>query len=115
MATKKKKSSKKKQVKISSSRFEKLKQHESDIRLLLIPVILLVIYGILSLLLSSISQQTKSFAIAAQSIKAPITDYTFFNHPITPPISAQAATIIDRDAKTVLYEKNAHLRFSMAS
>lgn len=116
MATKKKKASKKKQSPPSfTTKLKKFNRYEDDFRLLLIPVILLVIFGILSLLLQSITEKAKSYKIASQSISTSVTDYTSFNHPITPPISAQAATIIDRDSKTVLYEKNAHLRFSMAS
>lgn len=115
MAAKKKKVIKKKQPRTFFYRLKKIKKYEGDLRLLLIPLILLVIFQILSLMQNSVTKQADTFKIASQSIDAPVTAYTFFNHPIEPPISAQAATIVDRDSKTVLYEKNAHLRFSMAS
>ncbi|CAN5191139.1 hypothetical protein BH09PAT1_BH09PAT1_7600 [soil metagenome] len=115
MATKKKNIQKKKAPPVQPSKLKSLKRHESDFRLFLIPLILLVVFGILSVLLNGLEEKTDTIKIANDSSSVPITEYTFFNHPLLPPISAQAATIIDRDAKTVLFEKNAHLRFSMAS
>lgn len=114
MAVKKKKSLQAKQP-AHFKKTLKITRYESDIRLLLIPVILVVIFEIVSLMLNYINKLTDTVKITSQSIDSPVTDYTFLNRQIEPPISAQAATIIDRDSKTVLYEKNAHLRFSMAS
>jgi D-alanyl-D-alanine carboxypeptidase (penicillin-binding protein 5/6) len=111
MAGKKKKISQQKK----SSKGIVSKNIERDLGLLLIPVILLVVLQILSIYLNTINSRTSAITLASQSFGAPVTDYAFFNHPISPPISAEAAIIIDRDSKTVLYEKNAHLRFSMAS
>ncbi len=110
MAGKKKKVSKQKK-----SKRIVFKNIERDLSLLLIPVILFVVLQILSIYLKTINTKTSAIALASQSFGSPVTDYTFFNRPITPPITAEAAIIIDRDSKTVLFEKNAHLRFSMAS
>ncbi len=111
MAGKKKKISKQKK----SSKKVLFNNIERDLRLLLIPVILLVVVQILGFYLKSINVKTSALSSSSASFGAPVTDYTFFSHPISPPITAEAAIIIDRDSKTVLYEKNAHLRFSMAS
>ncbi len=111
MSGKKKKISKQK----TSSKRIVFKNIERDLGLLLIPIILLVVLQILSIYLKTINAETSAITLASESIGTPVTEYTFFNRPITPPISAEAAIIIDRDSKTVLFEKNAHLRFSMAS
>lgn len=110
MAGKKKKVSKQKK-----SKKIVFKNLERDLGLLLIPVILFVVLQILSIYLKTINAKTSAITLASQSFGSPVTDYAFFNRPIAPPITAEAAIIIDRDSKTVLFEKNAHLRFSMAS
>ena len=116
MAAKKKKKSPKKIAPPPRISFiTHIKKHESDLRLGLVPIILLIVLIIISLFVHSIDVQTSALKIADKSASIPVADYTFFNHPITPPITAQSAVIIDRDSKNVLYEKNAHLRFSMAS
>jgi len=111
MAGKKKKISKEKKSSFSSF----LKKHERDLGLLMIPVILLVVLQILSVYLQTINSKTSAITLSSQSSGIPVAAYTFFSHPITPPITAEAAMIMDRDSKTILYQKNAHLRFSMAS
>jgi len=111
MSGKKKKISKQKK----SSKKILFKNIERDLGLLLIPLILFIVLQIVSIYLKTINEKTSAISLAAESIGTPVTDYTFFNRPIAPPISAEAAIIIDRDSKTVLFEKNAHLRFSMAS
>ncbi len=92
-----------------------LHRYESGLHLLLIPLILLVISGILLLIVSDVKSKAQRQRIAQQSIEIKPLPYLFFTKPITPILTAEAAVIIDRDAKTVLYEKNSHLRFSMAS
>ncbi len=59
-------------------------------------------------------------AIFEINIKEPFTtvhfsDYPFLKDNYAPTISAESAIIVDDTSKVVLYEKNAHLRFSMAS
>ena len=92
-----------------------LKKHEADLRLLLVPVILFIILQIITIFVRSVEQQKGRIVIATQSALVPVASYTFFTRRITPPITAEAALILDRDSKNVLYEKNADVRFSMAS
>ena len=66
MAAKKKKVQKKKQSTQSSSsskNLSKLKRYEGDFRLLLIPVILIVVLGILSVMLNSVTQRTNAIKV----------------------------------------------------
>jgi len=92
-----------------------LKKYDRDIGLILVPIILFVIFQILGIYQNKIQRDASITSFTSESFKIPVSDYTFFNHPITPPISAEAAIIMDRDSKTVLYSKNLNLRFSMAS
>lgn len=92
-----------------------IKKHDANLRLVLIPTILLVILAILTRVVQVIDVRTKEVQVASESATIPVTSYIFFPHPITPPLTAESAIIVDRDSKSVLYEKNANLRFSMAS
>lgn len=114
MATKKKKKLKQEQtIYVNSTHL--IRKYEDDLRLLLIPIILVIILQIITVMVGSIQKQTTNVKVASDLAMSSVPAYTFFNQPITPPISAESAIIIDRETKTVLYEKNAHLRFSMAS
>lgn len=92
-----------------------LKKYEGDIRLVLIPVILAITWLILTIITQGVQTQAKQEQITLHSIAQTAIPYTYFREPITPPITAEAATIIDRDSKSILYEKNAGLKFAMAS
>ena len=70
---------------------------------------------IFSIITTRVQLQAKQEQINLQSIAQTATPYTYFSQPIIPPITAEAATIIDRDSKSILYEKNASVRFAMAS
>nr|HVZ58147.1 D-alanyl-D-alanine carboxypeptidase [Patescibacteria group bacterium] len=113
MATQKK--TIKKKVKRSRNPLPFIKKYESDLVLVIIPVILLVIFQILSIVVNGLAFQTNTQQLATHSFLETPSDFTFFDRPITPDITAEAAIIMDRDSKTVLYQKNADLRFSMAS
>lgn len=118
MAKTKKTASKKKlkaQQTIFSAKTQALKHYESDLRLFLIPLILVVLFAILSQLASVYSAKAENLRLAQENASFPITDYTYFNQQIAPPISAESAIILDRDSKVVLYSKNPTVRFSMAS
>jgi D-alanyl-D-alanine carboxypeptidase len=107
-------SAKKKQT-FSKKVEEKFIRYERDILLALIPLIFLVLYGIVSIVADFVGLLTSRQSIVTQSVAQNVTDYTFFSKPIEPPISAQAALIMDSDSKVVMYAKNSTLRFSMAS
>lgn len=114
MAKGKKKSIKKKlPFRLKTKAF--FKKYESDIRLILVPIILFIILQILTTLVTAVNMRTHQVQVALESASSPVASYTFFTRPIAPPISAEAALILDRDTKNILYEKNSHIRFSMAS
>ncbi|MBI5045096.1 MAG: D-alanyl-D-alanine carboxypeptidase [Candidatus Levybacteria bacterium] len=90
-------------------------KYEKGLHLLLSPLILLVLVCILHFIVLNIKSQAVRQQVARDSVRLEPLPYLFFAKPISPILTAEAAIIIDRDAKTVLYEKNSHLRFSMAS
>lgn len=91
-----------------------LSAQEFNISLFLIPLILLVILGIISLFANRIEGDLKAQKIG-QSLKMEVNPYAYLSRPIQPPITAEAAMIMDSSSKVVLYKKNADSRFSMAS
>ena len=100
----------------SSSQVKKrtLRAQEFNLSLLLIPLILLVILGIISLFVNRIEGDLKARKIG-QSFQMNVNPYAFLSRPIQPPITAGAAMIMDSNSKVVLYKKSAESRFSMAS
>lgn len=90
-------------------------QHESEFFYVFIPVILLIIFQILSVITISVKRNAEISRITTRNYALPVGKYLFLTKPIEQPISAQSAVILDRVSKTVLYEKNSHVRFSMAS
>lgn len=91
------------------------KKYEIDLQLVLIPLILIII-------LSSISLVNKHFSdIVAQNKITPIDasikmePYPFLESITLPTLSAKAAIILDANSQVILFAKNAHVRFSMAS
>ncbi|MDQ5900660.1 MAG: hypothetical protein QG600_238 [Patescibacteria group bacterium] len=92
-----------------------LKKYDHDIILISIPLILLVIFAILSQVSSYVQESVKREKIVKESQTFKIIDYGYFLKPIEPAISAQSAIIIDSNSKVVTYAKNPSLRFSMAS
>lgn len=91
-----------------------ISNHEFNLRLLLIPLILMVILGILSLFTTSTARDLKAQQLPLNaSVSAD--PYAYLTRSIEPPISAEAAIIMDSDSKVTVYKKNADVRFAMAS
>lgn len=90
-------------------------KHESDISLVVIPIILFVILQIFNSLEISIEKNVEASRIITHNSELPVAPYLFLTDKITQPVTAEAAIIMDRDTKTMLYEKNSRVRFSMAS
>ncbi len=88
--------------------------HEFNLRLLLIPLILMVILGILSLFTTRTTRELKTQQLPmVSSVSA--NPYAYFTRSIEPPISAEAAIIMDSESKVIVYKKNPEVRFAMAS
>jgi D-alanyl-D-alanine carboxypeptidase len=100
---------------IFSAKTQLLKRYETDLRLFLIPLILVVIFSIISQLGVVYSAKAENLRLAQEHASFPITDYGYFSQRIAPPISAESALIMDRDSRVILYSKNPNVRFSMAS
>lgn len=108
------KKSQQKRFKIPSQFGFWVKRHDSDIQLILFPLILLVILFILYVfndqLFHTLSKQE------------PISDNLTTLHPYpyvangpAPVLSSQTAIILERDSQVILFSKNPQLRFSLAS
>jgi D-alanyl-D-alanine carboxypeptidase len=116
--TRKPKEAKKKEEKTPSVINQKVgiwfQSHDSDIQLILFPLILLVILIILSLynnrILLSVPQ-----APNADSQTTSLHPYPYVQSVSDPYLSAKTAIILDRDSQVILYSKNPEFRFSMAS
>lgn len=106
-------SSKKKKIIKKEKLF--FKKHEQDILLLSIPLILLVILGILSQLTIYTNNSLTKQEVVNNSAQLKVNDYSYFAKPIEPPITADAAIIMDSNSKVTTFAKNPTLRFSMAS
>ena len=91
------------------------KSHDSDIQLILFPMILLVILITLALLNMQLAKKLDQEGFIPADIQTPLHPYPFVQAAQTPDISAKAAIIVDRDSQVTLYSKNPQLRFSMAS
>lgn len=96
-------------------KYQFLVKFSKDLELILIPAILFVTLMILGVYANSIRVKASGVSFASKSFNKPVEGYASFSHPINPQISAEAAIIMDRDAKTMLYTKNPNIRFSMAS
>jgi D-alanyl-D-alanine carboxypeptidase len=110
----------KERVSSPSNRFKKvlsdwLRTHDSDVQLILFPLILLVILIILSVFNNQL--------FLTLSRQEPVTDnqstvmhpYPFVQALGSPVITAKSAIILDRGSQVILFSKNPLLRFSMAS
>lgn len=111
----KKKYYKKKSQSIFIRLHKVLIKYESDLHLLIILIILLVIFQILSVSANVVAKNAQVSKVAVASYELPVAPYLFLTSPVSQPVTAQSAIIIDRETKTALFEKNSHVRFSMAS
>lgn len=83
--------------------------------LYLLPIILLIIYFILSSTVAIFSKRVTLLNLTNATRSQTIVSYPFFSRQINPYLSAESAVVMDRDSYAVLYEKNSQTRFSMAS
>ncbi len=120
MKDKKRVFKKAKKTAVSTHKKEKVveKKEQKQLPLTLLICIVLFLIDVFSItvflnftLQHQISRQLLQPILAQPSIEP----YPLLTEKIEPQISAQAAIIMDADAKTILYQKNPGLRFSMAS
>src|SRR6266568_3026951 len=103
-----------------SSRFKKaivlwLRTHDSDVQLILFPLILLIILIILSVFNNQLFLTVaKQQPITNDQITA-LHPYPYVQAVGEPTITAKTAIILDRGSQVILFSKNPLLRFSMAS
>ena len=88
-----------------------LKRHDSDLQLILFPMILLVIVLILALITNRLN--TKQDPTINQSTT--LNPYPYVQALHEPQVTAKAAIIVDTASQVMLFAKNPQLRFSMAS
>lgn len=81
----------------------------------LLPLILLLIYFILSGVVAIFSKRVALLDLSFSTEKEEIASFPYFSYPISPYLSAESAIIMDKDTKAILFEKNSRTRFSMAS
>ncbi|MGH7204041.1 MAG: D-alanyl-D-alanine carboxypeptidase family protein [Candidatus Levyibacteriota bacterium] len=92
-----------------------LKRHDSDLQLILFPLILLVILFTLMVFNNQLVSSVSSQSFLPPQITTPLHPYPYIKAVKNPEISAKTAIILDRDSQVILYSKNPQLRFSMAS
>ena len=92
-----------------------LKRYDSDLQLILFPLILLVVLFTMIVFNNQLSSTLPPQALDPTDINTPLHPYPFVRAVQNPEISAKAAIIVDRDSQVMLFSKNPQLRFSMAS
>lgn len=92
-----------------------LKRHDSDIQLILFPLILLIILIILYIFNNKLFLTLSNKTPLSDDQITHLNPYPYVEAVAAPTISAQSAIILDRDSQVILYSKNPQLRFSMAS
>ncbi|HSX09126.1 MAG TPA: serine hydrolase [Candidatus Saccharimonadales bacterium] len=92
-----------------------LQKYDSDLQLILFPLILLVILIILHIVNSQLFLTlSKQNPISDDNLTI-LQPYPYVDAVSQPTISAQSAIILDRGSQVILFSKNPQLRFSMAS
>ncbi len=92
-----------------------LQKNESDLQLILFPLILLMILVTLNVINSQMFTTVADEEFHASGVTTKVNPYPFVQKVEQPVISANAAIIVDADSQVILYSKNPQLRFSMAS
>lgn len=95
-----------------------LKEHKPSsyhVAILFLPLLLGMIYILAREVNTSLKKQIEQNRIEQFVSPGAIAPLPLVKVPYNPIISADAAIIIDDASKVVIYEKNAHFRFSMAS
>lgn len=92
-----------------------VKKNESDLQLVLFPLILLIILVTLHVVNSQMFTSIAQEEFYASSVTTRLHPYPFVQEVSMPKVSANAAIIVDADSQVILFSKNPELRFSMAS
>ncbi|HWY78900.1 MAG TPA: serine hydrolase [Candidatus Sulfotelmatobacter sp.] len=92
-----------------------LHEHDSDVQLILFPLILLIILITLSIFNNQIFLAGVPQEPVVNDQITTLNPYPFVQAVNSPTISAKAAIILDRGSQVILFSKNPQLRFSMAS
>jgi serine-type D-Ala-D-Ala carboxypeptidase (penicillin-binding protein 5/6) len=99
---------------VKSKTMSSIKDNEHNILLLLAPIILIFILGILYTINENISENVKLKKLSSQS-QTKVSAYPVLINSIQPFVSARTAIVMDAGTQTIIFSKNADLRFSMAS
>ena len=92
-----------------------LRRHDSDVQLILFPLILLVILIILYICNNQLFLPATDQSSLLDDQITQLNPYPYVRAVNSPSITAKAAIILDRGSQVILYAKNQQLRFSMAS
>lgn len=92
-----------------------IKKNESDLQLVLFPLILLLVLITLNVINTQMFQRIEREEFYASSVNTKLNPYPFVQQVVLPQVSANAAIIVDADSQVILFSKNPELRFSMAS
>jgi len=90
------------------------KKYDSDIQLILFPLILLVILFVLYTFNDQLFHNLSKQEPVSDNMTT-LHPYPYVEKGTTPILSSQAAIILDRDSQVILFSKNPQLRFSLAS
>jgi serine-type D-Ala-D-Ala carboxypeptidase (penicillin-binding protein 5/6) len=94
---------------------ESFKKYQSDLVLLLIPVILFLIYLLLANANNNALSKIKQNSLSSENFYTTIHVYPFVQAVQMPQLSAKAAIVTDADSQVVIFSKDPRSRFSMAS
>jgi len=90
-------------------------RYESDLQLVMLPLILLFILITLNVINNRLFQNISSQELPYSRFDAQLNPYPFVQEINAPTITAKAAIIVDRNSQVTLFSKNSQLHFSMAS
>ena len=91
-----------------------IKRYDSDIQLILFPLILLVILFILYVFNDQLFHNLSKQVPISNNLTT-LNPYPYVEKGSLPQLSSQAAIILDRNSQVILFSKNPQLRFSLAS
>jgi serine-type D-Ala-D-Ala carboxypeptidase (penicillin-binding protein 5/6) len=92
-----------------------LTEKTSSIWFILPLISLLIIFLLLVVYNMKAKEELSSYTLRSHVSTASVSAYPLLKEVIAPNITAESAIILDAHSKAVLYEKNAQVRFSMAS
>jgi len=92
-----------------------LRKNDSDLQLILFPLILLIILIILYFVNSQVFLPPAEQEPILNNQTTQLNPYPYVQAANAPSITAKAGIILDRGSQVILFEKNSQLRFSMAS